>query len=120
MIKSFGGINLSAKDMKSMVHFYKDIIELPVLSEGYGNYDGIEFGFGENGTRIWIWDENKWGGSSTGSVNLVFYVNDLDVFYNTLKEKEFDCKPPFTAGWGGKEFKITDPCGNVLTLLETT
>lgn len=31
MIKSFGGINLSTKDVKSMVHFYKDIIELPVL-----------------------------------------------------------------------------------------
>lgn len=120
MIKSFGGINLSAKDVKSMVYFYKDIIELPVLSEGYGNYDGIEFGFGENGTRIWIWDENKWGESSTGSVNLVFYVDDLDAFYNKLQEKGFDCKPPFTADWGGKEFKLVDPCGNVLTLLQTT
>lgn len=47
-------------------------------------------------------------------------MDNLDVFYNTLQEKEFDCKPPFTAGWGGKEFKITDPCGNALTLLEIT
>ncbi|MDD6796197.1 MAG: VOC family protein [Clostridiaceae bacterium] len=118
MIKSFGGINLSTKNVKSMVHFYKDIIELPVLNEGYGNYDGIEFGFGENGTRIWIWDENKWGESSTGSVNLVFYVDDLDVFYNRLQAKGFNCKPPFTADWGGKEFKLIDPCGNELTILK--
>lgn len=37
MIKNFGGINLATKDVETLIHFYKDILELPIVNEGYGN-----------------------------------------------------------------------------------
>ncbi len=47
MISRFGGINLAAKDVKGLVHFYKDILELPIVNEGYGDYDGVQFGISD-------------------------------------------------------------------------
>lgn len=117
MIKRFGGINLATKDVSSLVHFYKDILELPIVNEGYGNYDGVQFGFSDKEPGFWIWDENKWG-AATNKANLIFYVADLDVIYEKIREKEIDCEPPMIAEWGGKTFRLKDPCGNELEFLE--
>lgn len=116
MIKNFGGINLATKDVGTLVHFYKDILELPIISEGYGNYDGVQFGFSEKEPGFWIWDENRWG-AATVKTNLVFFVDDLDAIYQKVHAKGVMCEPPKTTEWGGKSFRLTDPCGNELEFL---
>ncbi|NLK94458.1 MAG: VOC family protein [Clostridiales bacterium] len=118
MIRSFGGINLATKDVKSLVHFYKDILEMPIINEGYGNYDGVQFGFSDKEPGFWIWDENKWG-AATNKANLVFFVDDLDSLYERISNKGITCEPPITTEWGGKSFRLLDPCGNELEFLVT-
>ena len=116
MISRFGGINLAAKDVKGLVHFYKDILELPIVNEGYGDYDGVQFGISDKEPGSWIWDENKWG-AATSQAHLVFFVDDLNVIYESLIRKGVDCKPPAVTEWGGIAFKLQDPCGNELEFL---
>lgn len=44
MINSFRGMNITSKNPKKLVLFYKEIIGIPVLGDDE-NYDGAEFGF---------------------------------------------------------------------------
>lgn len=116
MITKFSGVNLSSKNPKELILFYKDILEIPVI-EWDDNYDGVSFGFIEEAPVFWIWDENKWGKSSEGAVNLVLNADDLDKTYKELIEKGLKIDPPITASWGGKELPITDPDGNKVLIL---
>lgn len=118
MVNRFGGINLATKDVNELVHFYKDILEIPVMDEGYGSYDGVLFGFSDKEPGFWIWDENKWG-TATEKANLVFFVDDLDSIYQNVHNKGVECEPPQTTEWGGKSFRLVDPCGNELEFLVT-
>lgn len=129
MIREFGGINLVSSDIRKAVRFYRDILKIPVLgadylgspdagaSENPDLMDGIELGFIKNAPHLWIWDEKKWGRVCKGNVNLVFNTEDLNELYNYLKEQGVDCDPPVIMEWSGSELRVTDPDGNVLTIL---
>ena len=92
MIKEFSGINISTKDPEMLVKFYNEKLGIPIVKEGFGNYDGAELGFDKDAPVIYIWDEE-------------------------LKLNGVELNPPITAEWGGKELKVVDPEGNKLTLL---
>jgi len=68
MITIFCGMNISSKNPEAMVRFYTEVLGIPALENknpeaaaGEANYDGTEIGFDIMQTRIFIWDENKWG-----------------------------------------------------------
>ena len=117
MIKEFKGINISTKDPAELVEFYNEKLGIPILDEGFGNYDGAELGFDRDAPVIYIWDERKWGKSNEGSVNLVFGCDNLDTTYEELKSSGVELDPPITAEWGGKELMVFDPEGNKVLLL---
>lgn len=117
MIKEYLCINLSSKDVKKLVDFYHDILGIPVVFEGYGDYDGVQLGFDKTVPGICIWDENKWG-TYEGIVNLVFRCDSLDKTYEELKAKGLQVMPPVKAVWGGRELNLQDPQGNKIMLLE--
>lgn len=117
MITKFQCINLSSKDSKSLVEFYNEKLGIPIL-EFDEAYDGVALGFLEDAPSIVIWDENKWGKSSEGKVNLVFSCDNLDMTYEDLKNKGIVLDPPTVAVWGGKELNLNDLDGNKLLLLE--
>jgi len=112
----FSGINIYSKDPKRLVLFYRDLIGLTVLDDDE-NFDGVTFGNKENEPRFWIWNENEWGKTSTGTVTLVFDHDDLDKLYAELKQKGVELDPPKTADWGGKELVTKDPDGNTVLFL---
>ena len=116
MVTSFSGINLSSKDPQQLALFYRDILGIPMFGENPG-FDGVTFGNSPDTPVFWIWDENKWGTSSTGSVLLVFQCDDHDKTYAELCEKGVVLDPPETAVWGGKELHVTDPDGNRILIL---
>lgn len=116
MITSFRGFNISSKDPKRLVLFYRDILGIPVMEDDE-NYDGVVFGYIENAPVFWIWDENKWGKSNDGAVCLVFECDDHDGTYNELRERGVALEPPKLAVWGGKELYLSDPDGNTVLLL---
>ncbi len=58
MITSFSGMNISSKNPRKVVEFYRDMLEIPVVEDNL-NYDGVQFGFAEDIPGFWVWDENK-------------------------------------------------------------
>jgi len=120
MIKIFSGINISSKDPKRLVLFYKDILGIPVITKGITEYDGVGFGFVENAPIFNIWDENKWGNTrnSRGEVCLVFECDDHEKTYDELKAKGIYLEPPVKTPWGNdKELFVKDPDGNTVYIL---
>ena len=116
MIKKFSGMNISSKNPKELVLFYKDILGLNILEDN-PNFDGVSFGNDKDEPVLWIWDENKWGKSNNGTVCLVFECDDHDKTYQELKQKGLSLDPPKTAVWGGKELYVNDPEGNTILIL---
>lgn len=117
MIKAYVCINISSKDIKNLVNFYHGILEIPVIFEGYGDYDGIQLGFQKDAPTICIWDENKWA-PYEGITNFVFRCDNLDQTYHELTSKGLKINPPYKADWGGRELVLADPEGNKVMLLE--
>jgi len=123
MITIFCGMNISSKNPEAMVQFYTEVLGIPALANkspeaaGQLNYDGTEIGFDPMQTRIFIWDENKWGKSNTGTVTFVFKCDDIDATYQSIKEKGVDIDPPISTQYGGKELILKDPDGNKVLIL---
>ena len=120
MIKDFSCINISSRDPKKLISFYKDILGIPVLYEDVSEYDGVGFGFIPNAPTFCIWDENKWGKTrnSQGSVCLVFHCDNHEKTYNELKSKGVSLESPKTVPWGNaKELFVKDPDGNTIYIL---
>jgi predicted enzyme related to lactoylglutathione lyase len=117
MIKEYICVNISSKEVKGLVDFYHGILGIPMVFEGYGDYDGVQLGFRKDAPTLCIWDENKWG-AYEGIVNLVFGCDSLDQTYQELKSKGLEIDPPYKAAWGGRELLLNDPEGNKLMLLE--
>lgn len=112
----FRGMNISSKDPKRLALFYKDILGIPMLEEDE-NFDGVTFGNKDDEPVFWIWNEDEWGKSNTGTVKLVFDHDDLNKLYKELKAKGVELDPPKTAEWGGQELIIKDPDGNTVVVL---
>jgi len=124
MITTFCGMNISSKNPEAMVQFYTKVLGIPALANKSPeaaaddvNYDGTEIGFGLMQTRIFIWDENKWGKSNTGIVTFVFKCDDIDATYQNILEKGVDVAPPISTEYGGKELILKDPDGNKVLIL---
>ncbi|MGI6705580.1 MAG: VOC family protein [Clostridia bacterium] len=116
MIIKYHCVNISSANPKALVEFYNEKLGIPVLQPN-DHYDGVSLGFIKDAPTIVIWDENKWGKSSEGPVNLVFGCDDLDKTYIELKEKGVILEPPQTAAWGEKELTFFDLDGNKILLL---
>jgi uncharacterized glyoxalase superfamily protein PhnB len=46
---------------------------------------------------------------------LIFYVTDVDAFWNHLKDRGFDPEIPRDAAWGERYFHMPDPDGHELS-----
>lgn len=120
MLNRFTGVNIYADDPGEIIDFYHNKLGIPILDEGYGEYDGAQLGFIKGAPVIYIWNKRKWEELGQGTVNLVFTCTSLDEVYHQLKAKNMTLEPPFKAAWGGRELTLADPMGNPLTLLEET
>ncbi|MCL2546764.1 MAG: VOC family protein [Oscillospiraceae bacterium] len=117
MITKFGGMNISSKNPEALARFYNEKLGIPICGEDPTDFDGAEIGFDINQPHIWIWNENEWGKSNTGTVTFVFECDDHDRTYEELKTKGVELDPPTTASWGGKELIVKDPDGNTILIL---
>lgn len=116
----FSGINIYSKKPEVVFEFYKKL-GFRVLEERspddkwYGAMLALQED--ENEPMIWIWRQ----GDEDNSVicnHFVFSTNGkMDEIYENIVAAGIECKPPFTALWGGKELVLHDPEGNELLFL---
>jgi len=115
MITSFFRFNLTSKNPKALVEFYRDIIGMPLLGEIDLHYDGVSFGFvAEPHLCIWRADENMMVNS--GNAELVFMCDDVNKTYEELCQRGLAANPPFETYWGGLVLECRDPDGNLVRL----
>jgi uncharacterized glyoxalase superfamily protein PhnB len=55
------------------------------------------------------------GEAVTNCGRLLFYVTDVDAFWNHLKDRGFDLEIPRDAAWGERYFHMPDPDGHELS-----
>jgi uncharacterized glyoxalase superfamily protein PhnB len=55
------------------------------------------------------------GEAVTNWGRLIFYVTDVDAFWNHLKDRGFDPEIPRDAAWGERYFHMPDPDGHELS-----
>ena len=116
MIK-FSGVHITSKDPKRLALFYKDILGWTMLDDN-PDFDGVRFEGRGDDPVLWIWDENKHGTLSDGTMFFTFDCPDTDTMYQNLTEKGLVLNSPEICSWGGKEIKLTDPDGNKILLVE--
>lgn len=114
-IKRPAFVALPASDMEESIHFYKNLLELPVLREGEDSFSKfIQFDTGGLDLHIYEW-KKPFNRAHTG---LVVYVDDVDRLYAELKSQgvkfsgEIRDEP-----WGGRTVTVADPDGNLFDFL---
>ncbi|MBC1707313.1 VOC family protein [Listeria welshimeri] len=121
MINEFVCTNISTQNPAALVAFYHEKLGIPVVFEGYDNYDGAKLGFSENAPGIIVWNSGKWGKSSESKVEFVFSCDiNLDEMYKELQAAGVETQEPRVAEWGGRELNLFDPDGNKIMILEPT
>ena len=109
-------IALPAADFEASLHFYRDLLELPIVKQGEDDFSRFaHFDAGGFGFHIYEWTKPFNRAPHTG---LQVYVDDVDVLTAELKSAgvkfsgEVRDEP-----WGGRVATVLDPDGNRFDLL---
>ena len=113
-VEKISAITIKVNDMARSVHFYNRLLGLKVL---YGGENAYFSSLQTLGVKDTILNLEKghvtpiWG-------RIIFYVEDVDLFWAHLKEKEFDPARPRDAAWGERYFQLVDPDGHELSFAQ--
>ena len=110
-MEKISAVTFRVGNMAESVQFYRDVLGMELL------YGGDGTGFSslrardpqsailnlEQGRPV-----TRWG-------RMIFYVTDVDAFWNHLKDRGFDPEIPRDASWGERYFHMPDPDGHELS-----
>jgi catechol 2,3-dioxygenase-like lactoylglutathione lyase family enzyme len=108
-------IAFPASDFEASLKFYRDLLELPLISEGedglskFAHFDCAGFGI-----RIYEWTK-PFNRAHTG---LQVYVDDVDALHAELRSHGVKFSGDIRdEPWGGRVVTVSDPDGNLFDLL---
>ena len=110
-IRSISAVTLATRDMARAVRFYEAL----GFSIAYGGATAAftSFKIGKEHLNLARADDQA---RSSGSVRVIFYVDDVDAMYAHVRAQGFTPEaPPQDAPWGERYFHLTDPDGNALS-----
>jgi catechol 2,3-dioxygenase-like lactoylglutathione lyase family enzyme len=110
-IEKISAATLKVASMRNSVRFYGDVLGREVL------FGGKETSFSSlraNDGSAPILNLEQ-GRSVTGWGRMIFYVADVDLFWEYLPGKGFNPERPRDASWGERYFHIPDPDGHELS-----
>jgi predicted enzyme related to lactoylglutathione lyase len=116
MINSFIHVNIYSDNPAVVVEFYNGKLDIPLLFEGFGDYEGACFGFIKDAPNICVWHKKR--PIDISSPVIVLGSDGLDEVYKDLLAKGVGLTPPVMASWGGRELIFNDPEVNVIMVLE--
>ena len=109
-VESISAVTFRVANMRSSIRFYWDVLgEL-----GCGGEDAGFSSFCAKGAGYPILNLEQ-GRSVTGWERMIFYVADVDAFWEYLREKGSDPESPQDASWGERYFRMPDPDGHELS-----
>ena len=118
MIESFYCVNVFTNNIKELVEFYHEKLEIPILGTLDDDTNGVNLGFISNAPMICIWDANKVDSPVQGTVSFVFMCENLDKTCEELTQKGMAFAPPVKYEWGTYELRLRDPDENEVVIAE--
>jgi len=110
-VEKISAVTFRVLNMKASVRFYKDVLGMEVL---YGGEDAPFASLRANDGSAPILNLEQ-GRSVTGWGRMIFYVADVDAFWEHLRGKGFQPESPRDASWGERYFHMPDPDGYELS-----
>ena len=110
-VENISAVTLRVLNMKASVRFYKDVLGMEII---YGGEDGSFSSLRAKDANTPILNLEQ-GRSVTGWGRMIFYVADVDAFWEHLRGKGLQPENPRDASWGERYFHISDPDGHELS-----
>jgi catechol 2,3-dioxygenase-like lactoylglutathione lyase family enzyme len=107
-IEKVSAVTFRVLNMKASVRFYGDVLGMDVL---YGGEDTPFSSLRTKDAEYPILNLEQ-GRSVAGWGRMIFYVADLDAFWEYLRGKGFNPESPRDASWGERYFHMPDPDGH--------
>ena len=110
-VEKIAAVTLRVSEMRRSVRFYKDVLGMEVL------FGGEEAFFSSLRAKVAEYPilNLEQGHSITGWGRMIFYVADVDAFWEYLRGKGFNPEKPRDASWGERYFHMPDPDGHELS-----
>lgn len=108
-------IAFPASDFEASLRFYRDLLELPLLSEGVDDFSRFaHFDCAGFGIHVYEWTK-PFNRAHTG---LQLYVEDVDALHKELRSHGVKFSGDIRdEPWGGRVVTVSDPDGNLFDLL---
>ena len=110
-IEKISAVTLRVLNMKASVRFYGDVLGMEIV---YGGEDAFFSSLRAKDAEDLILNLEQ-GRSVPGWGRLIFYVADVDAFWESLRGKGFNPESPRDASWGERYFHMPDPDGHELS-----
>ena len=111
MVEKISAVTFRAANMRASVQFYRDVLGMELL---YGGEDARFSSIRAKNAEYPILNLEQ-GRSVPGWGRMIFYVVDVDAFWESLRGKGFQPESPRDASWGERYFHMTDPDGHELS-----
>lgn len=111
MVEKISAVTFRVFNMKASVRFYKDVLGMEIV---YGGEGGSFSSLRAKDANTPILNLEQ-GRSVPGWGRIIFYVADVDAFWEYLREKGFNPESPRDASWGERYFHMPDPDGHELS-----
>jgi catechol 2,3-dioxygenase-like lactoylglutathione lyase family enzyme len=111
MVEKISAVTLKVASMRKSVRFYKDVLGMEVL---YGGEDAFFSSLRTKDGSAPILNLEQ-GHSVPGWGRMIFYVADVDAFWEYLRGKGLQPESPRDASWGERYFHMSDPDGHELS-----
>ena len=110
-VEQISAVTFRVSNMRNSVRFYRDVLGMELL------YGGEGAGF----SSLRVQDASapilnlEQRHSVPGWGRTIFYVADVDAFWEYLRGKGFNPEKPRDASWGERYFHMPDPDGHELS-----
>ena len=111
MVEKISAVTFRVLNMKASVRFYKDVLGMEII---YGGEDGSFSSLRAKDAECPILNLEQ-GHSVPGWGRMIFYVADVDAFWEHLRGKGLQPESPRDASWGERYFHMSDPDGHELS-----
>ena len=111
MVEKISAVTFRVSNMKASVQFYRDVFGMELL---YGGEDAFFSSLRADDASGPILNLEQ-GHSVPGWGRMIFYVADVDAFWEHLRGKGLQPESPRDASWGERYFHMPDPDGHELS-----
>jgi catechol 2,3-dioxygenase-like lactoylglutathione lyase family enzyme len=110
-IEKISAVTLKVASMLDSVRFYGNVLGMETV---FGGEDAFFSSLRAKDANTPILNLEQ-GRSVPGWGRMIFYVADVDVFWEYLRGKGFNPERPRDASWGERYFHMPDPDGHELS-----